>query len=194
MKKVYITFITIIYLLLMSIYWQTLSADESYKDGQRIMKQGNFEVALEQANKSISKNPREPRYYYGRAKILLAATSEQEQKIISEYKVDAAKDLIRAKALNPNNLVTHRNIIPLYYFLGIADLQQPSAVDNTDEDFIEIVKGYYQSIKHFSTNDVGIYTLLAKYESKLGLEKELNESLDNIRRLRPDLLEWYLTQ
>lgn len=178
----------------MFIYWQAVRADKSYVEGQRAMKRGEFELALEQANKSIDKNPREPRYFYGRAKILLAATVNQDEKTTQEYKLSAASDLLKARRLNKRNVVTNRNIVPLYYFLGVKDLRQTGEEQDIDEKYIEFIKGYYQSIKHYSVNDVGVYALLAKYERKLGLEEGYLESVDSVRRLRPDLLEWYLIQ
>lgn len=194
MKKLYLLLITVIYVLLMFIYWQAVSADESYVEGQRAMKRGEFELALEQADKSINKNPREPRYYYGKAKILLAATVNQDEETAQEFKLTAASNLLKARGLNKRNMVTNRNIVPLYYFLGVKDLKQSGGSENIDEKYIDFIKGYYQSIKHYSVNDVGVYALLAKYEKKLGLEEGYLESVDSIRRLRPDLLEWYLIQ
>jgi hypothetical protein len=176
----------------MSLYWQTLSADESYVASQRSLKKSSFQKALSLANKSIKKNPREPRYYYGRAKVLLVSTvelSEEEKHIAKEL---AIEDLATALVINPTNLVTLRNTVPLYYYLAINDLNKITTENNTDEIYLETTKNYYQSLKHYSQTDVGIYTLLAKYENELGLIEDFEISKQNIQRLRPDLLQWYL--
>jgi tetratricopeptide (TPR) repeat protein len=177
----------------MNTYWQTISADESYVGSQRAVKRGEFKKALNLANKSVRKNPREPRYYYSRAKVLLASTVNLNEEEKQNTKQNALRDFRHAQELNPKNLVTLRNIVPLYYYLAINNLEEVSLDDNTDHTFFEITKEYYQNIKHYSPTDVGIYALLAKYEKRLGLTDELNESVDNIQRLRPDLLQWYFT-
>jgi len=192
MKKISLVFITIIYLLLMTIYWQTLSADESYVSSRKALKSSDFQTALEQANKSIKKNPREPRYYYGRAKVLLSSNVNLTPEERPYMKKLAEEDLLTAQKINPNNLVTLRNMIPIYYYLAVEDLNQQATGENIDPEYLKVTNDYYQSIKHYSPTDVGIYTLLAKYEKKLGLIDGLEESTQNIQRLRPDLLQWYL--
>lgn len=170
MRNLILIVITILYLLLMGVYWQTVSADESYEGAQKALDNRETAKALYYANKSIKKNPREPRYYYGRAKVLLGSDSRE----------DALGDLEAARELNPNNLVTLRNMVPLYYFLA------------TEQTYLAEAQKYFNEIKHYSPNDVGVYALLAKYENKLGLGKGMRESVENVNRLRPDLLEWYL--
>ncbi len=192
MRNLSLLLITIIYLSLMVIFWQTVSADGSYVFGQRELKTSNFEGAIEQANKSIEKNPDEPRYYYGRTKILLTMTAGLEDVGRVSLKKLALNDLQTAQNLNPNNLVTLRNIVPLYYFLAIGDLEKVADEKNVDPEFIAVTKGYFDMMHNYSTTDVGIYTLLAKYEKRLGLNELYEQSVESIKRLRPDLLEWYL--
>lgn len=192
MKKVYFITVTIIYLLLMRIFWQTVSADEAYVGSRNVLKSGNFERALNLANKSVSKNPREPRYYYGRAKVLLASTIKLSGSESIEVKKRALYDLQTAQNLNMRNLVTLRNVVPLYYFLASGNLEGGSGINNIDPLYLPVTRDYFNSIKHYSPTDVGIYTLLAKYERRLGFTNELNDSLENVARLRPDLLNWYL--
>lgn len=192
MKNITLFFITAIYLLLMVIFWQTIVADKSYAASQAALKKGNLETAVQQANLSIAKNPDEPRYYYGRAKVLLTVTVNLSEEERSRVKQQALSDLKTSQKLNPKNITTLRNIIPFYYFLAVEDLTKPEGVDNVDPQFIETARSYFEEIENFSPTDAGLYVLLAKYEKKLGLEKLYNESIENIKRLRPDLLEWYV--
>lgn len=194
MKRIILIIATIFYLHLMSVYWQTVSADESYVASQRALKRSDFQLALNQANKSIKKNPREPRYYYGRAKVLLASTVGQTPEDRQYLKQLAVEDLVIAQRINPTNLVTLRNMVPLYYYLATEDLEKSTTESNIDGNYLETTKIYYQSIKNYSPTDVGIYALLAKYEKKLNLTRELEISIQDIQRLRPDLLQWYVQQ
>jgi len=159
--------ITVLYGYLLIHSWNTLSADESYMAGQKELSKGNIEKAIEYANKSIRKNPEEPRYRYGRAKILLASTVDSTDK--DNEKVNAHKDLIKAQTLNPKNLVTLRNIVPLYYFLSIHDLTQTNSNENIDETYIKHTESYLKTLKQEYPNDLGVHILAAKYEKKLNL-------------------------
>lgn len=170
---------------------QIYKADIEYTKAQKQFRMEDFQEALEISNWVLQKNRLEPRYYYGRAKVYLASTIDQDNRIKKELKKLAIKDLETAYRMNPTNLVTLRNMVPMYYFLGIKDLSKPSANADIDMDFIGITRKYFQDIKHYSPNDVGIYVLLAKYEKRLNLTEGYKESIENIKRLRPDLLEWY---
>ena len=192
MKNLATLLLTVIYLSLMVIFWQTVSADESYVESQRALKKTNFEVAIQQANKSIQKNLDEPRYYYGRAKVLLTLTVNLADEEKPHVKYLAENDLLTAQNLNPKNLTTLRNIIPLYYFLAVDDLGGIGDENNVDPEFIERTKNYFEMMHSYSPTDAGIYTLLAKYEKRLGLNELYEQSVEKIKILRPDLLEWYV--
>ncbi len=179
------------YVWALSVFWQIVSADESYVDGQRKYKAGKQEIGLSYANKSINKNPHEPRYYYGRARIYLALTTNQNKESAEALKKLALNDLQKATKLNPNNLVTLRNVVPLYYFLAIKDYTLTSTNNNIDQEYIQITINYFQHLKNTYPKDVGVVTLVAKYEKKLNLNQEYKQSLEMIENLRPDLVQWH---
>jgi tetratricopeptide (TPR) repeat protein len=156
--------VTLIYLILISQFINIFSADVHYKKSRDLLSEGKIKAALYNTNEAVEKNSREPRYYYQRAKTLLVQNDNEK----------AEADLKKSIELNPKNLVTIRNIVPIYSFLDSA-----------------AALGYYSSIKNVSPNDVGIYVLLAKYEKKLGLEEQYQESIAKITQLRPDLLNWH---
>lgn len=183
LKTIKILLITAIYLGLLGIFWNTVSADESYVESRKLLENGNGILALRQADKSIEKNTSEPRYYYNRAKILLATNK-------GDRKEAALKDLNQAYMLNPRNLVTLRNMVPIYYLLSLENLELP---EKLDPEYIKEAREYYSLVSKAAGNDVGVYTLLYKYETKLGLYEMAQQSKEKIIELRPDLLDWYIT-
>ena len=76
--------------------------------------QTDFEKGI---NKAIKSNENEPAYRRQKAKVLLAQkvlTTGLNEKRLAD---SALESLRKAEALNPRNLTTLRNSIPLYYFL-----------------------------------------------------------------------------
>lgn len=191
MKKLIIILGIILYTITLIHFVNTYTADINFKKSQRLISKKKVESALKNVDKAISKNPLEPKYYWGRAKILLTATAGESEEIKKNLKEHALKDMKKAYALNENNLVTIRNLVPLYYFIAARDVNLPYGPDNIDENYLEVTKKYYKGIKNVSPNDAGVYTLLAKYEKRLNLDAAYEESINNIIQLRPDLLEWH---
>ena len=109
----------------------------------------------------------------------------------SAYKRNAYDDLQRSLSLNSNNLVTERNVVPIFYFLANEDPASKPGADNYDPEFISEAKNYFQTLKRKYSRDAGVISLVADYERKLGLTEEYEKSKEIIRLLRPDLLEWY---
>lgn len=192
MKKIVpIVVVILIYLLSFSQFVKMYTADYYYRKSQLLISKKTTNEALTFATKAIEKNPLEPRYYWGRAKVLLTVTASEKEESKETYKDLAINDMETAYYLNENNLVTIRNLIPLYYFLAIDDVSKSAEVNNIDENYVEITKEYYEKVKNVSPNDAGVYTLLAKYEKRLGWEEKYKESINKIEGLRPDLLEWH---
>ena len=190
-KKVIVTIILSILILvivkgLINIY----AADYFYKRSQILIEEGDFKTSAKYADYAIDLNPLEPNYYRGRAKILVTILTDQTDNS-HEIKLSAINDLNKAYSLNPSNLVVSRNSIPLYYFIATKDLTQPASVSNVDEDFLIYVKEFYSILKQKYPNDLGVMVQIAKYEKRLGLEKEYHETIEQIKVLRPDVLDWY---
>ncbi len=160
---------------------QLYKADILITKAEIALEQTKTETGLEVANKAIRLNPQEPYYYRQRARIY----------IVLGKKDKALADLTKAYELNPNNLATLRNNIPLYYFLSVEDIYQPTTQNNLDQKYIAIAKQYLSELKHRFPNDVGTLVDIAKYEQKLGLTTEFAQSVEQIKVIRPDLLEWH---
>jgi tetratricopeptide (TPR) repeat protein len=173
------------------LLWNFYSADLLYEKSQLYLAKGDIEMASNLADKAIQNNKSEPNYYRGRAKILIVGAGYTNGILSESAKEKVLADLEKAVSLNPNNLVTLRNCIPLYYFLAVKDISIPAGINNVDEKYLLIVWDHFRQIKSRFDHDAGAVSSIAKYEKKLGLTEDFNESVEIIKRLRPDLLEWY---
>lgn len=164
-------------------------ADINYKKSQELIKITEAESAIFYANKAVGLNPFEPNYYRGRAKIntTFLVKNEDSEKI----KEGIYSDLKKAENLNPNNIVTIRNSIPIYYFIAVKDLYISSGADNIDPNYIAPVSDFYKKAKSDYWSDVGVLVSVAKYEKRLGIVDEYGKSVSRIKELRPDILEWH---
>ena len=187
-KTLLITLIVGVYLYLNFYIFKFYNADIYYKKGQEYIKKGEEKKALYFADKAVIANPLEPNYYRGRAKVntVLLVSSQDKQKI----KQKIFEDLTKSFELNKNNLVTIRNSIPIYYFLAVGDIYKAPSNNNYDERYIGYVKEFYNETKNNYPNDAGVILGVAKYEKKLGLEESYQNSVERIKFLRPDLLDW----
>lgn len=181
----------LVFLFVYKTYAEVYTADVFYEKGQDLLGERDFDMAYKYATRAVRNNPLEPNYYRGRAKILISSLVDAKENQVFTTKQLALQDLEKAVELNTKNLVTIRNSIPLYYFLAAKDLTKPASKDNIDPDFLPITKSFYDKVKDYSSNDVGVYALLAKYEKRLGLDEGYKYSVEKIEILRPDLLDWY---
>jgi tetratricopeptide (TPR) repeat protein len=158
------------------------TADTLLEDSVRYLSKGDTQVAGKLIDKAIELNGNEPNYYRTKAKILLVDAGD---------KAVILRTLQKALELNTHNLVTIRNSIPLYYFLASENIVLPSGADNIDEEYLLTTQKYYSFVKEKYSHDAGVIVSVAKYEKKLGLMDDYNASVEIIRKLRPDLLEWH---
>lgn len=180
-KKILVSIIIISYVLLIVTFVKKYSADVNYQSADDLFQENHASAALIKINESISQNPLEPEYYRQRAKIY----------ILLNNKESALSDLQTSYDLNPTNLATIRDNVPLYFFLANRDLSQPASLENIDYDFLPIVQSYFMQTKEYFSNDAGVQIAVAKYEKRLGLTEDYEKSMKNIKSLRPDLLEWH---
>ncbi|MFH1648176.1 MAG: hypothetical protein ABIA11_00390 [Patescibacteria group bacterium] len=175
---------------LWSFYWIKIYISDIYfKRSQIYLTAEYVDKAQEYSDKAIKFNPFEPNYYRGRAKAL--TVSLVDGKDVGSVKNRILEDLEKAEELNPKNLVTLRNSVPIYYFLAIEDISLTSGIPNLDPMYLPVTKEFFKALKETHSHDVGVVTLLAKYEKKLGLDSQYLESRKIIERLRPELLDWH---
>lgn len=190
-KLIKITLVIVIVVLFFRVCYRSFAADVAYKSAIAAIDNYDLPTALDSADTAIKLNPEEPNYYRIQARIFLnylPSKTLHEQQVIKRLVIN---DLQTAYNLNPKNLVTIRNIIPLYYFVAAKDITSVASDKNIDPDFIKYTKDFYASVKDYSPNDAGVYALVARYEKRLGLVNEYNASVAKVRSLRPDLLDWY---
>jgi tetratricopeptide (TPR) repeat protein len=165
-------------------------ADVAFESSQNQIDSGDYSKAIKSINSAIKLNRQEPNYYRGRARINVISLSVAQEEYLQEIKSEILADLQKAYQLNPNNLVTIRNLIPLYYFLAVKDISVKEDPMNIDDNYILIAKDFMKQAKERFKGDAGVYVLVARYEKRLGLVKEHGDSVKQINVLRPDLLEW----
>lgn len=166
-------------------------ADVYFTRAENLFSKGKFNESLENINFSIDLNPQEPNYYRMRAKVLVGATINQPEEYSQQLKTYCMEDIEIAKDLNPNNLATLRDIVPIYYYLSVKDISKLNTNENIDTKYLLKTQTYFDTLKKYSPNDVGIYVLLADYEKRLSLDSGYKETELIIKNLRPDLLDWY---
>ena len=191
MRKPALLLLVIIYFFITRAFVRMYSADTDYSKGQELLGDRETSLAFNKASLAIEKNPIEPLYYEGRAKALILMSSHQDAEIVRNLKSLAFSDMQRAYDLNSKNLVTIRNLVPIYYFLAQKDITAPPSADNVDPLWVNEVQSFYEVNKNISPNDVGVYALFAKYEKRLNLTEEYKYSVSKVKELRPDLLDWY---
>lgn len=170
---------------------KTYLADIYYARSQNLLKDVDIKESQKYANLAVKLNPYEANYYRGRAKVdtvALVSAPINEQK---EYKERILNDLQHAVGLNEDNLVIIRNSVPLYFFISTFDLSKPAGPSNIDYEYLPFAEDFFSFAKHKYDHDAGVISLVAKYENRLGLEKEYERSIELVETLRPDLLEWH---
>lgn len=172
-------------------FYAKYTADVYFSISEKLLEEFELEKALNNATLSIKSNPLEPNYYKQRAKVYLTMAAVLGDEYKTELKESALDDMYMAYNINPNNLVTVRNLVPLFYFLSVKEFTLSVSNENIDPEFLPETKNFYEKIKNISPNDAGVYVLLAKYEKRLGLNDEYNASVKIVEELRPDLLEWH---
>ncbi len=174
--------VVLTYIWMLVLVGKHFGADITYELSRQYLEAGAVAQAQKYAEYSIRLNPKEPSYYRQRARVYLAQGSD---------KILALADLKTAHAINPKNLATLRNAVPVYYFLAISDLEKPATTQNIDGTYAKIAQAYFDTTKSYVLNDVGVQVLVAKYERELGHDVALEKTLTRIEFLRPDLLQWH---
>lgn len=192
MKKIILTLVLIgAFVQINKLFWNYYKADVNYKTERNLFEEGKAVEALPKINAAIENNPNEPAYYRERAKNYLVLGANQDMETKKELKKYALADLSRSLQLNPQNLATIRNNTAIYYYLAVDDLNKPGTADNVDSQYINLVEQYLTKYKNEYKNDLGVQVLVSTHEKKLGLNENYNETLENIKRLRPDVLKWH---
>lgn len=184
MNKLIKISLTTTYILLIYTFINIYRADSYAKSAETALKELDLSLAQKLAKKSIRLNPNEPYYYRLLAKVYLTNSLTDKT-----YKDKTLSLLDASLKLNTNNLATIRNNTPIYYYLALNNV-----VDNkstVDKKYVKFASVHMTNYKKIYPNDLGLIVLFAKYEKKLNLIENYNESIERIKILRPDILTWY---
>ncbi len=183
MKKAISLFLILgVYLYLVGKFFNLYLADMYFASSKNLLSQGQLKQSADHIIKAVRFNPYEPAYRRQKVKVLLATTILQDQE---DVKGLALKELVAAQELNPKNLATLRNSVPLYYLLSVRDTQ------NLDENYITETRNFYAALKTNYPNDLGVFSDIAEYERKLGLSEDFDRTYEQAMKMRPDLVDWY---
>mgnify|MGYP001432547169 CR=1 FL=1 len=191
MKKLIILIIGIaLYTFLLNVFCSLYLADVYNSQSKTYLGKGEFVKAKKYSDMTTRENPREPSYYRYKAKVMLAELGLGVQDA-SAIKKEINSQLTKSQELNNKNLTTLRNIIPLYYFLALTDITADRGPENIDEVYLKVARDYYQYLKDTYPNDLGIITDVAEYERKLYLNEEYSDSVEMVKNLRPEIINWH---
>lgn len=155
----------------------------------------NYERSVEFADKAIRYNQKEPVYFIDRAKSRLGLLAQKQMQEGPEDYVEDKEDILRdletAYELNPENVVTKRNSVPIYYYLAIKDYSNSLQEKTIDDNYIDIAADFYNVFINEYPSDLGVVAQAAGYQRNLGLDDDYGRSLEKIKELRPDIIEWY---
>ncbi len=177
-----------IYLALVGKFVNFYFADVYYTASKSELKNGQLEDAAEHIIGAVKLNSKEPAYRRQKAKILLATLIWADE---DETRDQILKNLEKAYDLNPRNLATLRNSVPLYYFLASGAMDSAGGGENVNVDYLTVTRNYYATLKNTYKNDLGLYADIAEYENKLGLEEDFKQTRGRAEIMRNDVVEWH---
>lgn len=183
--------LTLGYFSFLSTIFKFYTADIRAASARENILTGEFIEGLSLAEEAIALNPREPYYYRLKAQSLLMSAHFTLDVPTEDLKKMALSTIKRSYELNLENFTTYRNTIPLYYYLGVKDLSSSEDEIELDQTYISIIQDYFGFLKAQYPTDVGTWVSLAYYEKRLGLMDDYEYTVEKIRTLRPDLLEWH---
>lgn len=191
LKILLIILVTSIGMYFLSICYRNFSADVNYQKSLEALDMEDYKNAYDYAENAIKLNPMEPNYFRMRARVLISLLPNKSASDQYAIKKQILQDLTTAFGLNPHNLVTIRNIIPMYYFLATKNILVGASPENVDKDYFPYTSAFYYLVEDISPNDVGMYALLAKYERRLNMKSSYEYTISKVKELRPDLLNWF---
>ncbi len=189
-KPILLTVIWVSFFVSTWVYLRLYSADGYLGSADEELSTGYYSEGLKDAKEAAFLNPFEANYQRVLAKAYILSSLGKDKETVDANKIKVIQYLEDAYTLNPNNLVTIRNEVPLYYFLALDLSASGGAGTKTDETYLPTTKNFLDMAKLRYKNDAGVLVLVAKYEKKLGLIDDFNDTVAQVKVLRPDLLDW----
>ncbi len=189
-KKIVFLLISAIYMLVVVIGVTFFVADSFDFAADTLIKNKEVLLGLSFSENATNLNPFEPSYLKTRAHLLLYA-SAMDREMSPVYKSSAVDALDLAIKLNPTNLATLRNTLPVYFYLTITDLTHPVTAKNLDYKYLDLFAEKSEALTSYVPNDLGVLVTTANYYSRLGMTDSYTEIVTRIKHLRPDVLDWH---
>ncbi len=164
-------------------------ADVYLVKARSFFEMSDYKQVIKYADKAIAQNNLEPSYHVYRANAVVLQTLALKPEVAAYLKLQALADIEYAISLNKINLVTLRNALPVYFYMAYNAADDYSY---SEEYFLQQTKLYITMLKTFYPNDAGVLVEIAEIENALQMESEYNGTVEMIKALRPDLLEWKL--
>ena len=186
MKKfriIYIFSVIAVWLCFLLFLFKFVIADYYAIKGDTFLENGDYKSALSYFDKAILLNPNQPNFYIKRATAYGFVAMFSDDKNQDFFKNLAIIDLIKGLKINNNNTKYIRESFFVYSLLALK--QQPTS------PYYLIAKKTFAHYKDFYRSDLGVLVDIAVYEKRLGLKDDLQITLSQIKKLRPDLLDWY---
>ena len=115
-----------------NICYRNYTADKLYEKAKDAIERQELSKAFDYAERAIKLNPLEPNYYRMRARVLINYLPHKDKSVRTFTKQLIVNDLKNAYNLNTENLVTIRNLVPLYNFVAAEDISLPAGSENID--------------------------------------------------------------
>lgn len=193
-KILKIVLIFLIYIFCIYNILRVFVADIYFQKAGKQLEEIHLDEAFKLNSKAISLNSKEPQYYIQQAKILMLNTANEKSGAYIPTKNLIYTYLTKALYLNPNDLVSKLDILPVYALLSTKNILDseiyPNNIDDKYEDSMYL---FIENLKKDYPNDVGVIAKCAYYEKRFGFDTEYQQSIERIKILRPDILEWYPT-
>lgn len=189
-KKIILLLVGFIYMVVIVIGSTFFVADSFDFAADTLIKNKEVHKGLGFSEIATDLNPFEPSYLKTRAHLLLYA-SALDREMSAVYKNSAVDSLELAIELNPSNLATLRNTLPVYFYLAVTDLTQPITAKNLDYRYLDLFAKKSGILTSYVPDDLGVLVTTANYYSRLGMTDSYNEVITKIKHLRPDVLDWH---
>lgn len=189
-KYLIIVTIGFIYTFLTVTVVSFYNAETSHTQGKKELYSGYVSLAQAHVEEAVSKNPYEPGYHRTLATTQLAKTlapqlSIEEKRLAKDKALEEAQ---KAYELQPHNLVNLKNLIPIYYFLGVKEINE-SANPQIDQTYIQKTLEFYEIVETEAPTDASTHLLLAKQYEALNEKEQARRLYAKALKLKPDLQE-----
>ncbi len=189
LNKTVIVFLLLAYLTFNKIIFDFFVADLSSTFGKKILTNGEISQANEYLVAAGHLNEYEPTYKRNKALMYLSIALSgmlNEEEVVA-IKKKAYEELKVAYTLQPINLVNLKSLIPMYYFLSLKDISDPTK--GYDEEYRSQAIIFFRQIRDAAPTDADLALSIGKNLKLLGAKEDARKSLERAVSLKPDMTD-----